>query len=142
MRQYRAALRRPAALALLAVLTGGCADFDVDEFLWGTPAQQAEFARTSSDLALCRYLRDYQSASVEVRRQWADEISRRGQNCAWYPDPLAAEEVRGHGRTGGGTAYYKGERVSGTSRICRYDRLGSAVVVTVPRSDLCPLTLP
>lgn len=41
-----------------------------------------------------------------------------------------------------GTAFLNGSYVSGMNRICNYDRLGSAVAVTVSSTELCPLTLP
>lgn len=132
--------RRPAALALLALLAGGCTGFDVDEFLWGPAAQRATVTRTGSDLTLCRYLRNYQDAPIDLRRDWAQELARRGQNCSNDVDVLSAEDAPGG--SSGTTAFYKADRVSGVNRICRYDQRGSAVVITIPASQFCPLTLP
>jgi hypothetical protein len=41
-----------------------------------------------------------------------------------------------------GTAFLKGSYVSGMNRICNYDRVGSAVAITVGAAELCPLTIP
>lgn len=40
-----------------------------------------------------------------------------------------------------GTAFLKGEKVSGMNKICFYDHLGSEVAITIKATDLCPLTL-
>lgn len=40
-----------------------------------------------------------------------------------------------------GTAYYKSERVTGMTKQCYYDYLGSEYVRTVRSHELCPLTI-
>jgi hypothetical protein len=37
--------------------------------------------------------------------------------------------------------FFKGQRVSGTNRICYYDRLGSLAAITVGIAEICPLTM-
>ena len=37
-------------------------------------------------------------------------------------------------------AFYKGEQLSGMNKICYYDRLGSAVAITIPATNICPQT--
>lgn len=39
------------------------------------------------------------------------------------------------------TAYFKYERVSGLTKLCFYDYLGSEYVLTVRNYELCPLTI-
>lgn len=41
-----------------------------------------------------------------------------------------------------GTAYLRGQSVSGTSRICSYDRMGSPYIITVSSVEFCPLSIP
>lgn len=38
------------------------------------------------------------------------------------------------------TAFLKSSYVSGTNRICIYDRLGSQVVTTIGAAQICPLS--
>ncbi len=40
-----------------------------------------------------------------------------------------------------GTAFLKSQYVSGMSRICLYDHLGSTVAITIPSYSVCPLTI-
>ena len=40
-----------------------------------------------------------------------------------------------------GTAYYTGEKVTGSTKQCYYDYLGSKYTKTVKLVDLCPLTI-
>lgn len=40
-----------------------------------------------------------------------------------------------------GTAFLKGEKVSGLNKICIYDHLGSEVAITIKATELCPLTI-
>jgi hypothetical protein len=40
-----------------------------------------------------------------------------------------------------GTAFFKYERVTGMTKQCVYDYLGSEVTVTQPAVSLCPLTI-
>lgn len=39
------------------------------------------------------------------------------------------------------TAFYRGESVSGMSKICYYDALGDRVAITIGSTQLCPLTI-
>lgn len=41
-----------------------------------------------------------------------------------------------------GVAFFKRDHVSGMNKICYYDRLGSAVAITIRATELCPLSLP
>lgn len=45
------------------------------------------------------------------------------------------------GGTAQGVAFLKGSYVSGMNRVCLYNRLGSAVAITIGATQLCPLTL-
>jgi len=45
------------------------------------------------------------------------------------------------GGTSLGTAFLQGSYVSGLNRVCLYNRLGSAVAVTIGSTQMCPLTL-
>ncbi len=38
-----------------------------------------------------------------------------------------------------GTAFLKGERVSGMNKICYYDDLGSTLAITVSAYEICPM---
>lgn len=40
-----------------------------------------------------------------------------------------------------GTAFYRGERESATTRICFYEYLGTEYAITIPLMQMCPLTL-
>jgi len=40
-----------------------------------------------------------------------------------------------------GTAFLKGEYISGMNKICLYDHLGSTVAITISSVQLCPLTI-
>jgi hypothetical protein len=42
----------------------------------------------------------------------------------------------------GGTAFLRSDYVSGTSRICTYDRMGSPYVMTVSAAQICPVSVP
>jgi hypothetical protein len=41
-----------------------------------------------------------------------------------------------------GMAFLKGSYISGMNRVCLYNRLGSAVAITIGSTELCPLSLP
>ncbi len=40
-----------------------------------------------------------------------------------------------------GTAYYTGEKITGSTKQCYYDYLGSEYVVTKRSHELCPLSI-
>ena len=40
-----------------------------------------------------------------------------------------------------GTAFFKYERVTGLTKICVYDYLGSDYAITIKSYQLCPLTI-
>ena len=40
-----------------------------------------------------------------------------------------------------GTAFYKGETISGLNKICYYDHLGSTVAITKKAYEVCPVTI-
>lgn len=40
-----------------------------------------------------------------------------------------------------GTAFYKGEKISGMNKICYYDHIGSEVAITIKSYDICPVTI-
>jgi len=39
------------------------------------------------------------------------------------------------------TALYTGEVISGMNKICYYNHLGSTVAITIPATQLCPLSI-
>jgi hypothetical protein len=47
-----------------------------------------------------------------------------------------------YGGTAGGTGFLKSSYVSGMNRICVYNRLGSAYVMTIGAAEICPLSAP
>lgn len=122
-----------------AWFAGGCAE--LYEATFGTPADRAAANASASDLTLCRNLRNYPNFPQDVRQEWAQELARRGQNCTPYIDILSAEDGLGRGRSAS-MAFFRAEQVSGPNRICRYDRLGHAVVITISANSFCPPTLP
>ncbi len=44
--------------------------------------------------------------------------------------------------TAKGTAFLRNSYVSGMNRICLYDRMGSAYVITIGMAEMCPLSAP
>lgn len=40
-----------------------------------------------------------------------------------------------------GTAFYKGEKISGMNKICYYDYLGSEYAKTIRSHEVCPTTI-
>lgn len=40
-----------------------------------------------------------------------------------------------------GTAFYKGERETGMTKICYYEYLGNEYAITIKVIELCPLTI-
>lgn len=40
-----------------------------------------------------------------------------------------------------GTAFLKGEQVSGMNKICYYEHLGSVIAITIGSTELCPLSI-
>lgn len=89
------------------------------------------------------------------------ELRARGENCSAYhaeaQQRLRAERqfdnaIRALSVMGGGSnpaptnqgsgvvGFLKGETISGTNKICYYDRLGSGYALTIPFTSLCPLT--
>jgi hypothetical protein len=40
-----------------------------------------------------------------------------------------------------GTAFYKGEKLSGMNKICYYDYLGSEYVKTIRSHEVCPTSI-
>ncbi len=44
--------------------------------------------------------------------------------------------------TAGPVGFYKREYLSGANKICFYDRMGSEVVITIPATSLCAISIP
>lgn len=42
----------------------------------------------------------------------------------------------------GGTGFLKRSYISGMNRVCEYNQMGSAYVITVEATDICPMTAP
>lgn len=72
--------------------------------------------------------------------------------CANMPnpnDPAFANAIRllntkksdpaAYGAPLGSNGVFKGDRVDGFNRICFYDRMGMAYVITIPSTQFCPL---
>lgn len=91
------------------------------------------------------------------RDDWLAEVYRRGESCAPYAAEMAAASAQSQSSLNSlnqrymvaptpvaaprpGTAFLKGEFTQGFNKACIYDRLGSAVHVTIPATQLCPLT--
>jgi hypothetical protein len=55
------------------------------------------------------------------------------------PTPPPSPPAGGGGVSG--PAFYRGEQRSGFNKICLYDRLGSAVAITVGAAEICPQVL-
>ena len=53
-----------------------------------------------------------------------------------------ADYSSSYGGRAAGKGFLKNSYISGMNRICVYDRLGSAYVVTVGAADMCPMTAP
>jgi hypothetical protein len=87
--------------------------------MWSVPGS---FGQSLSSLSLCDA---NPNAALELRR------------AAAQPPP-AESSSSSSGRTG----VYVGDRVSGMNRLCMYNAAGSAYVVTVGVTDICPLTPP
>ena len=89
------------------------------------------------------------------------ELSARGENCSAYyaaaqqrlkaerqfDNAIRALSVMGGSNNlapttpaSGAVGFLKSETISGTNKICYYDRLGSGYALTIPRTSLCPLT--
>jgi hypothetical protein len=87
-----------------------------------------------------------------------NEVQRRGLNCSSVytyggtahldaaAAALGAMSRQGQQRSitpGGraqGTAFLRSQSISGLNRICVYDRMGSAYVMTIAASEVCPLS--
>jgi hypothetical protein len=92
------------------------------------------------------------AAAMQLRRQEAEgQAAKNAALAAWLKanqanqqktaKTLDAESVPA-GPVSGTAARFKGSYVSGTNRICLYDRLGSEVAVTVGAFQGCPGTPP
>lgn len=145
---------RLTSLAVFSLLFAGCMS------MYGTPVERQASNQRSSSLSLCRA----QLAPAPVREEWALELQRRGENCSQYaalissqaqadqeqlklglqllspplpPPPPAPTGLVGGSSLDRGT--FVRSVVSGANRICYYNRMGSAVVITIPSLQFCPL---
>ena len=74
--------------------------------------------------------RDFEARRANVQRTMASV----GQQVATPPSD--------NGYSGSGvTAYLRSQEVSGTSRICVYNKLGSPYVMTIGAAEMCPITV-
>jgi hypothetical protein len=149
-----------ASCAVVSLLLGsGCVS------MYGTPAEREAKISATSSYSLCSKLVKAQLAPSEVREGWARELQQRGENCSQYVSTIAAEAQANQqqlnlglqmlsspaqspppppvgGGSAAGTAFFVRSQVSGMNRVCIYNRLGSAVAITVGAAELCPLSLP
>jgi hypothetical protein len=89
--------------------------------MWSRPTRSGRFGETLSNVEKCKV----------------------NPNAALEPPPPPNVTAQPDGGGGvSGTAFYKGEQKSGFNKICYYDRLGNAVAITIPVTQLCPQTLP
>ena len=151
-----------STLVVISVfVVSGCAA------MYGTPAERAAKASAMSSYQLCEKLAVATLAPDEIRATWARELDSRNETCQAYAGLLQARQQQNQalmlqglklmqqgqprplytsppvgGGSAVGMAFLKGQYVSGVNRICMYDRLGSAVSITVSSTQICPLSLP
>ena len=136
-------MRKAMLLAMLAAL-GGCE----------TTQEIKDYNRNVSTYEICMKMASQPFAGEARTSGWQQVIAERGESCA----PYAAEMSIAAGRANATlqslqqrlatpapavapmTAYLRQHYVQGTSRICIYDRAGSPVHITIPATNLCPLT--
>ena len=106
---------------------------------FGTPAY------SDCRLRLAKMKLEQETRQKQDRRERIDRAARILQNLGQQfgggariitPQPPVG------GGIAQGTAFYKSSYISGFNKICMYDRMGSAVSITIGNTELCPLTLP
>jgi hypothetical protein len=131
---------RLASLLAVGVVMTGCAI-----------APEELSTRSSGSLCVA-----YARAVLNPNREdWLAEVYRRGDSCAPYAAEMAAASAQSQSSLNSlnqrymqpavpvqrpATAFLKGEFTQGFNKVCMYDRMGSPVHVTIPATQLCPLT--
>jgi hypothetical protein len=127
--------------------------------LAGCASTPEELASTPSGTLCVRYATAILNGN---RGAWLQEVYRRGETCAPYAAEMAAASAQSQAMLGNlnqryvapmaapavapapvrreATAFLKRQFTQGTNTVCVYDRLGSPVHITIPSTQLCPLT--
>jgi hypothetical protein len=113
-----------AIILALAIPLSGC----VAQILEGAQNECAAFGfQPGSDAYADCVQRQYGARQANIQRT----LSNVGQQMATPPSS-------GNGFTG----YLKSSYVSGTSRVCSYDKGGSPYVMTIGVASMCPISVP
>ncbi len=135
-------MRKYLGAILAAVAVTGCA------------TSPEELAATPTGSLCMAYARAVLNSN---RDDWLREVYRRGETCAPYAAEMAVAGAQSQSMLNGlnqrylpatpaapiqspMTAHLRNQYVQGFNRVCIYDRAGSPVHITIPATNLCPLT--
>lgn len=114
---------------MAATLLAGCAQHFLSQAQ--NECSAFGFAPGTSEYASC------------VQQQYAAGRARIQQGLANMQSSLGDSSTGTHHHgAAGGTGFLRTSYTSGMNRICIYDRMGSAYVITVGAVEMCPLTPP
>lgn len=134
----RGAAMKTAKLIIIAGvgLLGGCAT----NFAGKAATQCQAVAAYASAYADC-----VRSAEAEMQsnhqRTWRAIAAGLGGAASASRPATGAADQRTISGSAIGTAFLQNSHVSGLNRICQYNRLGSAYVITVRAAQMCPMTV-
>jgi hypothetical protein len=77
-----------------------------------------------------------------VQRQYDAGRLRLQQGLATASQSFGSSEISTEGGAAAGTGFFQRSYISGMNRICVYNRMGNAYVMTVGAADMCPMTVP
>jgi hypothetical protein len=117
-----AAMTKRAIILALAFPLAGCAA----QILQGAQNECTAFGyQLGSDAYVDCVQRQYSNRQANISRT----LTNVGQQMT--PQP-----------TSGFTGYLRSSYVSGTSRVCSYDKAGSPYVMTIGAGSICPISVP
>lgn len=123
---------KPSHLTIIASagLLGGCAQ----HFMASAQKECSAFGFTpgTADYANC-VQQQYQAGQSNYQQRLlnASRIMNQGSS-----------PVSHGGGSAGGTAFLRSSYVSGMNRVCQYNRMGSAYVITIGAAEMCPISVP
>ena len=113
-------------VAGLLLLLGGCAA----QMMQGAQNECTAFGYPQGSPA---YAQCVQQQYAAKQANFQSSMARLGQ---------VGQQMSAQPAGGGATAFLRSQTVSGTSRICSYDRMGSPYVITIGAVDICPISIP
>ncbi len=130
------------AVAIGLLLLAGCASAEQLAVQDDATCQSWGAATGTADYAACRTaLTQKRSADAEL---FSQRLSAAGRAMSAASSGIASPDQSpafSSAPTIRATCFARGERTSGFNKLCAYDCLGSAHVITVNAASLCPLTV-